>query len=69
MPGEIERRIMKHGSSRVIALPKPYLRFFDLDHGGKVKILFDHIIIILPKSLENLLNEKRETIDELLNLI
>jgi antitoxin component of MazEF toxin-antitoxin module len=68
MPGELERRLMKHGTSRVVALPKSYLRFYGLENGGKVKVLYNDFIIIFPKKLENIINKNRELIDKIFNI-
>ncbi|RLI79693.1 hypothetical protein DRP04_08920 [Archaeoglobales archaeon] len=66
MPAEVWRKVMKHGTSGVIAIPKPYRVYYKLEAGSRVKILYDSILIVVPEALEHVIDEKRELIDKLL---
>jgi len=66
VPAKENRKIMKHGSSGVIAIPKPYRDYYNLTLGKTVTILYDSLLLIIPKTHENLLHEKAELIDKLL---
>lgn len=67
MPAEETRKIMKHGqSSGVIAIPIAYRRYHNLDPGDKVKILYDSLLLIVPKGMEHVLKKKKQLVDELL---
>lgn len=66
MPAKEDRKIMKHGTSGVIAVPKSYRNYYNLDPGTTVTILYDSLLLIVPKSQENLLQEKAKLIDQLL---
>lgn len=57
---------MKHGTSGVVVIPKPYRDYHGLCPGSSVTILYDSLLLIVPKSLEYLLKEKAELIDQLL---
>jgi len=67
MPAIVKRRIMKHGSSGVVAIPKEYRDYFELKFGDQVTILYDSLLIIVPKCLERLLEKKKSLIDRLLH--
>jgi antitoxin component of MazEF toxin-antitoxin module len=66
LPAKEDRKIMKHGTSGVIAIPKPYRNYYNLDPGTTVTVLYDSLLLIVPKSQENLLKEKAKLIDQLL---
>jgi len=66
VPAKENRKIMKHGSSGVIAIPKPYRDYHNLTPGNTVTILYDSLLLIIPKSHEKLLHEKAALIDALL---
>jgi len=57
---------MKHGTSGVVAIPKAYRDYHNLNPGSVVTVLYDSMVLIVPKSCENLLQEKAELIDQLL---
>jgi len=57
---------MKHGTSGVIAIPKPYRNYHKLNPGTVVTLLYDSLILIVPKEYEHLLTEKAQVIDQLL---
>jgi len=67
MPAKSEHKIMKHGTSGVVVIPKPYRDYHELNPGSSVTVLYDSLLLIVPKSLENLLKEKAELIDQLLS--
>ena len=66
MPAKENRKIMKHGTSGVIAIPKPYRDYYNLTPGKTVTVLYDSLLLIIPKNLEKLLHEKATLINELL---
>jgi len=66
MPAEVERRIMKHGTSGVVAIPISYRKYHNLNPGDKVKLLYDSLLLIIPKGRKNILKEKKQLIDKLL---
>ena len=66
MPAKENRKIMKHGTSGVITIPKPYRDYHNLKPGNTVTVLYDSLLLIIPKSLEKLLHEKAALIDALL---
>jgi len=57
---------MKHGTSGVVAIPKAYRNYHNLNPGSVVTVLYDSLLLIIPEELENLLKEKAELIDQLL---
>jgi len=66
MPAKAEHKIMKHGTSGVVVIPKPYRDYHDLKTGSTVTVLYDSLLLIIPKSREHLLNDKAALIDQLL---
>lgn len=66
MPAKETRKIMRHGTSGVVAIPKSYRDYYGLDHGTEVTVLYDSLLLIVPKSLEGLLQEKADLINRLL---
>ena len=66
MPAKSEHKIMKHGTSGVVVIPKPYRDYHDLKTGSTVTILYDSLLLIVPKSREYLLKDKAVLIDQLL---
>jgi antitoxin component of MazEF toxin-antitoxin module len=66
MPAKSEHKIMKHGTSGVVVIPKPYRDYHCLKPGSTVTVLYDSLLLIVPKSLEYLLKEKATLIDQLL---
>ncbi|MEM3453519.1 MAG: hypothetical protein QW835_07860 [Candidatus Hadarchaeum sp.] len=66
MPAETTRKIMKHGTSGVVAIPPDYRRYYNLTPGTKVKVLYDSFLLIIPPSMEHALREREKLIQELL---
>jgi antitoxin component of MazEF toxin-antitoxin module len=66
MPSKSEHKIMRHGSSGVVVIPKPYRDYHKLTPGSLVTVLYDSIILIVPSDRQNILEEKAELIDQLL---
>jgi bifunctional DNA-binding transcriptional regulator/antitoxin component of YhaV-PrlF toxin-antitoxin module len=66
MPAKSEHKIMKHGTSGVVVIPKPYRDYHNLKTGSTVTILYDSLLLIVPKCQEHLLKEKGQLIDQLL---
>jgi len=58
---------MKHGkSSGVVAIPIAYRKYHKLNPGAKVKIVYDSLLLIVPRSMEHVLSKKRHLVDALL---
>lgn len=68
MPAKVKRKVMKHGTSGVVTIPKSYRKYHDLNPGDEMIVLYDSLILMAPKELEHILNEKKELIDELLGM-
>lgn len=67
MPAETTRILMKHGqASATIAIPMDYRRYHHLDPGTKVRILYDHLLLLIPPSAEKKAREKDDIIKRLL---
>jgi antitoxin component of MazEF toxin-antitoxin module len=66
MPSKIIHKIMRHGTSGVVAIPKPYIDYNNLQMGSTVTILYDSVLIIIPRNLEHIIKEKATLIDQLL---
>jgi bifunctional DNA-binding transcriptional regulator/antitoxin component of YhaV-PrlF toxin-antitoxin module len=66
MPARSEHKIMKHGTSGVVVIPKPYRDYHHLKPGSNVTILYDSLLLIVPEGLSGLLTQKAELIDRLL---
>jgi antitoxin component of MazEF toxin-antitoxin module len=58
MPAKSEHKIMKHGTSGVVVIPKPYRDYYNLKTGSTVTVLYDSLLLIIPKSREHLLKER-----------
>lgn len=58
---------MKHGSSGVIAIPVAYRDYHHIKPGHEVTILFDSLLLVVPKGLEHIAEERKELIDDLLS--
>lgn len=67
MPAKSVHKIMKHGTSGVVVIPKPYRDYYDLEPGSVVTVLYDSLLLIVPQKLEYLLQEKADLIDQLLS--
>ena len=67
MPGETERRVMRHGKySGVIALPPDYRRYHKLDPGANVKLIYDSLLLIIPPGCDEKLREREDLVRRLL---
>ena len=66
MPAKSKHKIMKHGTSGVVVVPKPYRDYYNLKTGSTVTVLYDSLLLVVPKSLEHILRDKAELIDQLL---
>jgi antitoxin component of MazEF toxin-antitoxin module len=52
MPARSERRVLKCGTSKTVALPPDWLRAFGLEVGDVIDVLYDSVLLIKPKHLE-----------------
>ena len=66
MPAKSEHKIMKHGTSGVVVIPKPYREYHNLKPGDEVSVLYDSLLLIIPKKMEQILKEKQTLINQLL---
>jgi antitoxin component of MazEF toxin-antitoxin module len=66
MPARSDHKIMRHGGSNVIVIPKPYRDYHKLEPGTEVTVLYDSLLLIVPKNLEPILEEKADLIEQLL---
>lgn len=66
MPSEVSRKIMKHGTSGVVAIPMPYRRYHKINTGDEVKVIYNGLLIIIPQGMEHILKKKRELIEKIL---
>ena len=66
MPSEVTRKIMKHGTSGVVAIPMPYRRYHNIKLGDEVKIIYNGVLIIVPKGMEHILKKEKQTIEKIL---
>jgi antitoxin component of MazEF toxin-antitoxin module len=66
MPARQDGKIFRHGTSGVVAIPPGYLKYHELNPGDEVAILYDSFVLIIPKKLKGIADQKRELIDKLL---
>lgn len=66
MPAKTKRVMMKHGTSAVVSIPMDYRRYHNLNPGDEMIILYGSLIIMVPKTMESLIEKKKALIDELL---
>jgi antitoxin component of MazEF toxin-antitoxin module len=66
MPAKSEHKIMRHGTSSVVVIPKPYRDYHNLQPGTQVTVLYDSLLLVIPKSMEPILKDKAQLIDQLL---
>jgi bifunctional DNA-binding transcriptional regulator/antitoxin component of YhaV-PrlF toxin-antitoxin module len=57
---------MKHGTSGVVAIPMAYRRYHKIDTGDEVKIIYNGLLIIIPRGMEHVLKQKRALIEKIL---
>ncbi len=67
-PAKVKRRMMKHGTSGVVTIPMSYRKYHDINPGDEMILLYDSLILMAPKSMEYIMAEKQELIDELLGM-
>jgi len=66
MPARSAHKIIRHGTSIVVVIPKPYRDYYKLEPGTEVTVLYDSLLLIVPKNLESILEEKADLIEQLL---
>jgi len=67
MPAETTRILMKHGqTSATIAIPIEYRRYHHLDPGTKVRVLYDHLLLLIPPGAEEKARKREDLIKRLL---
>jgi len=66
MPAKEKRKIIAFGDGgRVISIPKPFVDYHNLKPKDEVEILYDSILIIIPKGAK-LSEEKEKLLKQLL---
>jgi antitoxin component of MazEF toxin-antitoxin module len=63
----VERKIMKHGSSGVLAIPKAYRDYYKLSPGATVTVLYDSLLLIVPKECQRMLIENADLVEQFLS--
>ena len=67
MPSREHRKIIRMGASQGITLPKPFLDYHKVKDGEEMLLLYDNIILVLPRGVsEEVLEKKANLIKELL---
>ena len=69
MPAKTTRKIMKHGTSGVVAIPKDYRDFHDLNYGDEVVVYYNDLILIVPKDEVIRIEEDPEKLETLNKLL
>ena len=70
MPAKTCRKILKSGTSKVIALPPDWLKAFNLKTGDDVEVLYNFIVLVKPKNVEvdfKFLKKELEILEQLEN--
>jgi len=68
MPAKIERKILRSGSSKVVALPPDWLRAFNINVGDKIELLYGLVVIVKPKGFKFNLDLLRRELDLIMEL-
>lgn len=66
MPARELRKVLRHGSSYVVTIPKAYADYHGLKPGSIITVLYDSLVIMAPKDVEDILRYEAELIDQLL---
>jgi len=66
VPAKVVRKVMKHGSSGVVAIPMSYREYHDLNPGDDMIVLYNSLILMVPKEMEYVMAERKDLIDALL---
>jgi len=69
MPSKTTRKIIEHGGSGVVAIPKDYRDYNNLEPGAEVIVLYDNVVVIIPKALEEKVEDKEKLIEVLEELL
>ena len=68
MPARVNRKIIRTGKSKAVALPPDWLRAFNLDAKDSVEIVYNAVVIIKPKALKLDLEFLRKEFDMIADL-
>lgn len=60
---------MRHGTSGVVTIPMGYRKYHDVNPGDEMIVIYGSLIVMAPKKLEYVIEEKRDLIDELLGVM
>ena len=52
MPAKIERKVLKLGDSKVIAIPPDWARMFRIEKGDDIDVIYNAIVILKPPHLQ-----------------
>ena len=70
MPAKVYRKILKLGDSRVAVLPPDWLRYYKIEAGDRVEVLYNTLVLIKPMGLkvdQDLLRKEVDLMFELEN--
>lgn len=63
MPARVNRKIT--GDKGLVSLPKAYRDYHKLEKGDEVTMLYDNVVVVIPKSVK-LSKEKEQALKDLL---
>ena len=66
MPAKETRKVFAVGGSKGITLPKPYADYHKIEEGDEVEVLYDSLILIIPKSAQKKFESRQAEITKLL---
>ena len=66
MPAKERRKVITVGPSRAVTLPKPFVDYNKFADGEEVEVLYDSLVLIVPKGALDKLKEKEDLIHQLL---
>ena len=69
MPGKVERSILASGRSRVVVIPPAWLRFYNLEKGDTVELIYNGLILIKPAGMPLTSEDLRRELETLERLM
>ena len=66
MPAKEKRKVLPIGDSLAVTLPKPYRDYYNIEPGDEVEVLYDSLMLILPRNAK-ISEKKRQLLEELLS--
>ncbi len=52
MPAKVYRKVLKLGDSKVTVLPPDWMRFYGIEAGDRVEIVYNSVVLIKPIGLK-----------------